>query len=273
MIDFLSQIEGELNTIFQSNTFLDKTGAHLCLASNAKRVRPLLVSYFAEILGLSKQKIIPIAVATELIHSASLLHDDGIDNADSRRGRPSVNHQWSNSVAVLSGNYLLSCAFIQLRSFGHEMTQEVIDVVSKMTQAAMLELQMRRSLDFTIEDWRAMAIGKTGSLFAFCGSSVALLMGHQEAHKAFTICGHHIGQIFQLADDICDLQEDEDNEEASFPRLLMTMGNQDPLPACREELLKQTTLAMKALEPWKSSAGSNQIKMWLEQLSSLGNAR
>lgn len=267
MSDFLGQIETELQQAFQSNTLLGKTGAHLCLAPHAKRVRPLLVSYFANALGIPASKIIPIATASELIHSASLLHDDVIDNADTRRGRSTVNAQWSNSVAVLSGNHLLSVAFTQLKNYTPEITQEAISVVAQMTEAAILELQMRNSLDFNIEDWRSMSTGKTGSLFAFCGTSVAMLAGDQAAEQAFRACGHHIGQVFQLVDDLHDIIEDTANQEASYPLLMSRFGHPEPLLACKAELKKQADLAISTLGPWSVTEGGQHISLWLNQLS------
>ena len=267
MTDFLGQIETKLAIAFQSGTLLDKTGAHLCMAPDAKRVRPLLVSYFAEALEIPESQIISIATASELIHSASLLHDDVIDNADARRGKPTVNCQWSNSVAVLSGNHLLALAFEQLQNHTPKITQEAISVVAQMTKAAILELQMRDSLDFNIEDWRSMVIGKTGSLFAFCGTSVALLAGNLEAQKAFQICGHHIGQVFQLVDDLHDIEEDTQNKEASYPLLMSLSGHAEPLNACKAELKKQAGLAISALGPWSTTRGGQQISRWLEQLA------
>ncbi len=267
MIDFLGRIESELQSAFQSNTLLSKTGAHLCLAPHAKRVRPLLVSYFAQALDLPVSQIIPIATASELIHSASLLHDDVIDHADCRRGRPTVNHQWNNSVAVLSGNYLLSLAFGKLLNFEPAITQEAISVVTQMTEAAILELQMRNSLDFNLEDWRRMSVGKTGSLFAFCGTAVALVTGDKRAQEAFRISGHHIGQVFQLADDLHDIEEDTHNLEASYPRLMAMAGHPEPLVACQTELKNQAELAVGALGPWALTEGGQQISLWLNQLT------
>ncbi|MEI6805799.1 MAG: polyprenyl synthetase family protein [Myxococcaceae bacterium] len=267
MSDFLSQVEQELGSAFKSNTLLGRTGAHLCLAPHAKRVRPLLTSYFAQALEIPVEKILPIAVASELIHSASLLHDDVIDNADMRRDKPTVNYQWSNSVAVLSGNYLLSLAFGRLKNYAPAITQEAISVVAQMTEAAILELQMRNSLDYNIEDWRHMSIGKTGSLFAFCGTTVALFKNDPKAQEAFRIAGHHIGQVFQLVDDLHDIEEDMNNHEASYPRLMSIAGHANPLVASKAELRKQAELAINALGPWALTDGGQQISLWLNQLA------
>ncbi len=270
MHDFLAQIEDGLKAAFETSTLLGQTGAHLCLASDAKRVRPLLTSYFAECLRLPIDEIIPLALASELIHSASLLHDDVIDAGDTRRGRPTVNAQWSNSIAVLSGNHLLAMAFKSLRGFSPEITQEAISVVSEMTDAAILELQMRGSQTHTTSDWRRMALGKTGSLFAFCGTSVALHANNPAAKEAFKASGHHIGQVFQLVDDLHDLKEDANNAEGSYPRLLALAGDSDPISSTKKELERQAKLGCQTLGPWLQTSGGSKIQIWLEQLTCLG---
>lgn len=267
MNDFLSQIETRLQLAFQSGTLLSQTSAHLCMAPYAKRVRPLLVSYFAEALNIPLKDIMGIATASELIHSASLLHDDVIDNADMRRGKSSVNSQWSNSVAVLSGNHLLALAFEQLGDYPPIITKEAISVVSQMTGAAILELQMRGKTDITLSDWQRMCIGKTGSLFGFCGTAVALFADNEEARKAFLQCGHHIGQVFQLVDDLHDLKEDQVNLEASFPRIMTLIGTPEPVLACKQELARQANLAIQSLGAWAQTSGAQKIATWLEQLS------
>ncbi|MES2504447.1 MAG: polyprenyl synthetase family protein [Myxococcota bacterium] len=267
MDDFLSHIEVRLQSAFGSNTLLSQTGGHLCLASGAKRVRPLLTAYFGSALNIPAQDIIPFAISSELIHSASLLHDDVVDAGEMRRGRPTVNAQWSNSVAVLSGNHLLSLALRELKPYSPAITQEAISVVDEMTRAAILELQMRNSKVHTIDDWRLMATGKTGSLFAFCGTSVALYAGDNFAAQAFKQAGHHIGTVFQLVDDLSDLQEDLKNLEGSYPRLLSLNGHTEPVDACKAELRVQAALAFESLGKWRDTEGGQQIKIWLDQLS------
>ena len=253
---------------FSGQTLLGQTGAHLCLAPDAKRVRPMLVGCYAEALGVELERVVPLAVSVELIHSASLFHDDVIDAGSTRRGRATVNTQWTNSIAILSGNHVLSLAFKQLAEFPPRITQEAIRVVSEMTQAAILELQMRNSLSHTIEDWRCMVNGKTGSLFGFCGTCVAVYAGNPEASQALGKSGEHIGQVFQLADDLNDIEEDIQNQEASYPRLMGLTGHQNPKAACEKELKKQAEKAFEALGNWGATSGGQRVKTWLEQLAS-----
>ncbi|MBH1989412.1 MAG: polyprenyl synthetase family protein [Myxococcaceae bacterium] len=266
MQDFLDCVDQRLLAAFQSNSLLSQTGSHLCLAAGAKRVRPLLVSYFAQMLSLDLNEVMEIALASEWIHSASLLHDDVIDNADSRRGRSTVNHQWSNSVAILSGNHLLALAFKELRVYAPEVTQEAITVVAEMTRSAIEELFMRGQENLTISQWRNMCLGKTGSLFAFCGTALCVGFKRLDAYEAFKTCGEHLGQMFQLADDLSDLQEDAQNLEASYPRILASQGEIFPQAACHQELLKQKQLALQAIDAWKNSTGYQSMESWLARL-------
>ncbi len=175
-----------------------------------------------------------MGVAAEFIHSASLLHDDIIDEADRRRGRPSVNHAYGNATAVLAGDFLLTEAFDLLRPFDRAISEQAILVVREMTKASMLELEARGKIDVTIEEWRAIAHGKTGALFSWCGFAVGHFLNDKTAADRLWQLGKHIGFIFQLADDLKDFHGDHAlkdicrdirNLESSLPIILAI--NQD----------------------------------------------
>jgi heptaprenyl diphosphate synthase len=178
---------------------------HLVLAPGAKRVRPLLTARFAALADLSPSATIDVACSVELIHSASLLHDDVVDAGDERRGRPTSNSRWGNEVAVLSGDYLLSQGILMLGPYGAEPVHRAIEVVAEMSRATVAEVSARGRLDLGLEGWREMAVGKTGALFGFCGSAVALIAGDRGLAKSFDEVGRAIGVAFQLADDLEDL--------------------------------------------------------------------
>lgn len=265
---FLKKINSALEFIFKSNTALNKAGSHLCVSSSAKRVRPLLTIYFANTLNVPAEDIFRLAIASELIHSASLLHDDVIDDSTVRRGIPTVNIQWNNSVAILSGNYLLVKAFDQLKGFPPSITWEAMTVINNMTEGAMLEISMRDHQNYhNIDNWKTMVTGKTGSLFSFCGTSVALYCGNSDAVTAFKIIGQHIGQIFQLIDELQDVLEDSKNLESTYINLVTNTGYKDPISLCRKELAKQIEFITRTIDPWKSTIGGKQIITWLEKLT------
>jgi octaprenyl-diphosphate synthase len=207
--DFLSQVESQIVSQLGGETprpedTLISAARHLCLGGG-KRARPMLVKIFGDTLGVPEAKLVDAAVAAELIHASSLLHDDVVDNGMFRRGRPTVNARWGNIVAVMSGDLLLSGALLKLSAFDPALTREALSTVAEMTRAAIDEVQARGNLDLTLEELKAIGEGKTGSLFGFCGKAAALVAGDHDAAKRFDAFGRRIGVAFQMADDIRDI--------------------------------------------------------------------
>lgn len=248
--DFVGRVEARLAELLGEGGLrapapLVEAARHLCLAGG-KRVRPRLVEAFGEALGLGPAAagdgLVGVAVAAELMHAASLLHDDVVDGGTLRRGRETVNARWGNTVAVLSGDLLLSAALSELRPNVAEsvaspsdvtrlrLVADAVDVVLEMTRAAMNEVAARWRIDLGLEAWRAIAEGKTGVLFGFCGHAAALLADDEAAAARHRRCGHHLGVAFQLADDLDDLlpggatgkdrYADVRNGNPSYPLLL-----------------------------------------------------
>jgi geranylgeranyl pyrophosphate synthase len=177
---------------------------HLCLGGG-KRARPMLVKIFGDTLGVPDGSLVAAGVAAEMIHAASLLHDDVVDNGMFRRGKPTVNARWGNVVAVMSGDLLLSGALIALARVDARMTATALATVAEMTRAAIAEVQARGNLGLTLGELRAIAEGKTGSLFGWCGVAAATAADNQEARGRFDAFGRRIGIAFQMADDIRDI--------------------------------------------------------------------
>lgn len=203
---------------------------HLCVAPSAKRARPLICLYYHWLFNDDiDDRIVPIGVAAEFIHAASLLHDDVVDDAHKRRGLSSANALFGNASAVLSGNFLLTQAFDLLRPLQRDFIDKAIIVVREMTISAMLEIDTRGKLEVTKDSWYRVARGKTGVLFAWCGWAAAV--NSQRLHDAERLwnLGFHIGNIFQMVDDLKDFSGDGQlkevandirNKEASMPILI-----------------------------------------------------
>jgi heptaprenyl diphosphate synthase len=185
---------------------LQRAAQHLCFAGG-KRARPRLTQLFGQAAGAPEEPLVAVAVAGELIHAASLLHDDVVDEGTIRRGRPTVNAVWGNTVAVLTGDLVLSLALAGLRPLPAVLMVEAVELIAAMTRASLLEVQTRGRLDLGFARWREVAVGKTGELFAWCGRGAAHLAGDAEARERFARCGRHLGVAFQLADDLKDLHE------------------------------------------------------------------
>src|SRR5512144_1649282 len=116
LADFLSEVEQAMDEALQTSvgdTLMD-AARHLCMGGGGKRARPMLVRLFGDAVGAPDEHLVDVAVAAELIHSASLLHDDVVDAGMFRRGRPTANARWGNVVAVMSGDLLLSGALLRL---------------------------------------------------------------------------------------------------------------------------------------------------------------
>lgn len=208
--DFLVDVEHALiaelggEKVATSQTLLT-AARHLCLGAGGKRARPLLVRIFGDTVGVAPRRLVEVAAAAELIHSASLLHDDVVDAGMYRRGRPTVNAKWGNIVAVMSGDLLLSGALLRLSHVDPALTASALGVVSQMTKAAIAEVEARGNLKLSLQALREIAEGKTGSLFGWCGLAAATVGEDPHAGRCFDAFGRRLGIAFQMADDIRDV--------------------------------------------------------------------
>ena len=170
-----------------------------------KMLRPQMTLLAADTLGqASSRRTLLLATAVEMIHNASLLHDDIIDRSDTRRGQPSVNARWNNSVAVLVGDYLLA----QVMRILHEIdepdtTHRIIQTVEAMAEAELLAQENEGSKINSSSTYLKIIDGKTARLFA-----TACALGNPE-YEEF---GLHYGRLFQLQDDIADGEDNEYTE-------------------------------------------------------------
>jgi len=206
---FLASVEKRLTSVLSAQPEDDipllQAARRLTLAPGAKRLRPRMVWASAEQLGVGNDGLIDAAVAGELTHSASLLHDDVVDEGTIRRGQPTANVTFGNAVAVLAGDLLLSVALEQIGAHPAELVRTAIEVVRRMSQASMLEIASRGRLDLDLAGWREVAAGKTGELFGWCCAAPARFAGALVEAEQLRRCGRHLGIAFQMADDLLDL--------------------------------------------------------------------
>lgn len=206
---WLSRVEERLAEVVSTADVLAQAQQHLVQAPMAKRLRPRAVALFAEIVGVSSDPsdaaLVDDAVGVELIHTASLLHDDVVDHARARRGRPSANALFSDGVAVLAGDELLAKA---LRLFSPGALPAAIDAVAAMAQAALLEVQIRGRADATPEQCMRIMDGKTAALFSLCGH-IAGCRADADSARRMARAGRALGRAFQIKDDVDDLVRDD----------------------------------------------------------------
>lgn len=171
-----------------------------------KRLRPLLTFIMANLFKVDLESITPFARSTELVHAASLSHDDVIDNATMRRGAPSINVLASNKKAVLAGDYLLSSVIVDLTLTGRlDLVREMSLVIKDLSEGEWLQLDLISSRDYTRELIREIALKKTSSVMSYCTLAPAMF-SHAPAHiqEHARVLGLKLGLAFQLIDDTLD---------------------------------------------------------------------
>lgn len=205
----LERVETELAAAVRSeDPFLGEVAAHLVKAGG-KRLRPALTlctGYAANGIGPATDETITGAVAVELVHLGSLYHDDVIDEAETRRGVPSVNARWSNIVAILAGDYLLARASELAASLGAPVAALLAETIGELCRGQVLELQHLFDVDRSEAIYFSAIGGKTAALFATAcriGGMVAEVEG--PTLDALTEFGHHLGVCFQIVDDVLDV--------------------------------------------------------------------
>lgn len=286
---FLDIVEGRLREAVRGDGLLGAAAAHLVEAPAAKRARPRLVRAFGSLANVipSSPSLVASAAAVELIHTASLLHDDVVDEANERRGRPSANARFGNSAAVLAGDVVLSRA-LGLLSFDPAAIAAAIDVLGTMSVAAVREVEVRGRADLPLADHRAIADGKTAALFGLCGRLAGLVAGDNDAAARFEDAARSIGLAFQLADDAGDVENDlrertpthpilvAAREDAQVARELAVMWSPGAaiedapalaarilagpaVPATLDVVRAHVAAARSALEPWAGADAHAEI--------------
>ena len=203
-----------LNT---DNPLLSSVFEHLSIGKG-KQLRPVITLLSAKLCRGITDKTISSAVALELIHTASLIHDDIVDMSDMRRGQASVNAQWNNKVAVLTGDYLLSQSLDIISSIRNQsILNIVLNMARQLASGELYELHYGQSMWISEEEYYNIIEHKTAMLFEACTEvgavSAAATPKHQRAMRAFGNC---MGMCFQLKDDELDYS---DNDDLGKPRM------------------------------------------------------
>lgn len=205
--DDLVAFEKELRIALEADSPLIYSITRHLLGRQGKRLRPALVFLSARAEGPLPEKALQAGLAIELIHTATLLHDDVVDESNTRRGQESVNTKWNNLVSVLMGDYLFSKAFHMLvRAGSTDLMTTVSAATEKVSFGELIEVQ--ESHNFKIDEAGYLRIidAKTASLFAASCEAGAILAGSkQETRNRLRSYGTEIGTAFQISDDLLDL--------------------------------------------------------------------
>lgn len=182
--------------------------ANYILRQKGKKIRPLLVLLSSKVAGGVNERSYRGAVLVELLHTATLIHDDVVDNADKRRGFWSINRMFKNKVAVLMGDYLLSRGLmIAVEGKDYDFLGVITEAVKRMSEGELLQIQKTRKLDIDEETYFKVISDKTASLLETCCQIGAMSASeNEEYHKAMKKFGQSIGISFQIRDDILDFE-------------------------------------------------------------------
>ena len=207
----LEEFEAFFLESMRSNVpLLDKV-IHYIAKRKGKQIRPMFVFLVARMLGgQGENRTYSAAALVELLHTATLVHDDVVDDANERRGFFSVNALWKNKIAVLVGDYLLSRSLLTSIDNKDFASLEVIArAVKAMSEGELLQLEKSRTLDITEEVYMEVIRQKTGSLIAACCEAAAISVGRQDLAEHMRKFGETVGLAFQIKDDIFDYGTDE----------------------------------------------------------------
>jgi len=203
----LVKVEEELHSYTHASIQpITDVGEHL-LNAGGKRIRPALLLLTAKMLGEVSHSTIRLAAVVELIHNATLVHDDIIDGADTRRGRPSVHAQWGNSMTVLAGDWLYMQSFeVALREKNLDVLSTLIEITQQMVEGEMIQLTLIGKADAGADQLLDIVKRKTAFLFSGCMKLPAIAAGlAPKTADCLASIGMNLGMAFQLVDDLLDL--------------------------------------------------------------------
>ncbi len=204
----------EVEKLFHENlaspvAIVDEIGAFVG-QGGGKRVRPTLHLLCADLCGYKGPHDVLLATVLEFIHSATLIHDDVIDAAATRRGRPSVNRGWGNTITVLFGDYLYAKAMeMALRAGSLRVMDRLAWITLRMTEGEMIQTRFAGRLDLSVDEYMDLIERKTAVLFGGCCELAGILAGvEKQTEGALRRYGLHIGLAFQIVDDMLDFTGD-----------------------------------------------------------------
>ena len=249
---FKSQLKSDVVLMNDTLSFVSE--------SIGKMMRPTLLLLVAKSIGNVNEKTFAAATSVEMLHTASLLHDDVIDESDKRRGRQSLNTRFNNNVAVLTGDYMFSMALNCTARTGDIRVVDAISVMGRdLPNGEVMQVELQQNGSYSEENYLKVIYYKTASLFVCCCTcAVYTAGGSDELVEKFSNYGKYIGLCFQMKDDIFDYYSNDigkptgsDMREGkiTLPALYVLRTSSNPLlTPIREKLSKGIYLDEKEIE-------------------------
>ncbi len=212
IISEMEEFEKVYSKVLNNDNTLLVNVHNYIMAAGGKRLRPILTLLAAKVNGEVNKATLYGALSLELLHTASLVHDDVIDDTDERRGRPAVNARWTNKIAVLTGDYILSKSLYCANKTKDLDIMEVISIVGMvLPDGELLQLAQTKQTSINEDDYFEIVKRKTALLFATCLQVGGLSVEADEATiETLKKAGEYIGICFQVKDDLFDYFENAD---------------------------------------------------------------
>ncbi len=203
-------VETELKNVVKDSSDIVSEAAGYAIESGGKRLRPILILIVGKIFNSEQDKLIKAAAAIELIHTATLIHDDVIDHSDTRRGKLTIKQKWGDEIAILIADYLFSNAFnLALDTLNPSVLKIISNATNKICEGELYQLQKRNTF-FSLDDYYNIIQSKTAELFSACANIAASLS--ECPSKLFDDIiqfGLNFGMAFQIIDDVLDYVGDK----------------------------------------------------------------
>lgn len=203
----LNYIEKELErSVDSASPIIRKASLHL-LRAGGKRIRPIFVLLASEFGQFSLQQVAKVAVSLELVHMASLVHDDVIDNSDMRRGHQTVKAKWNNRIAMYTGDYIFAQALVSIADIKNPAVHQLLaKTMLEICEGEIIQIEHQRVVNQTIRDYLRRIKRKTALLLSSSCELGALVSGAEPSVvKKLSRFGYYAGMSFQITDDILDL--------------------------------------------------------------------
>ncbi|PKL89407.1 MAG: polyprenyl synthetase [Ignavibacteriae bacterium HGW-Ignavibacteriae-2] len=206
IIEELSHFDSVFKNNLKSDVILVDLVARYIIKQKGKRIRPILVLLSAKLAGGITERSYRGAALVELLHTATLVHDDVVDGAEKRRSFPSINAIWKNKIAVLMGDYLLSRGLmIAVENNDFDFLKTITNTVKRMSEGELLQMSKTRKLNINEETYFRIISDKTASLLSTCCEIGALSStNNADQISALKNFGEYLGLSFQIRDDILD---------------------------------------------------------------------
>ena len=247
-------------SLLKSDVMLMNDALSFLSESVGKMMRPMLVILVSKSIGNVDEKNFSAAAAVEMLHTASLLHDDVIDESDKRRGRPSLNTRFNNNVAVLTGDYMFSMALNCTAKTGDIRVIDAISIMGRdLPNGEVMQVELQQNGSYSEENYLKVIYYKTASLFVCCAACAVYTAGGSDEYvEKFSNYAKYAGLCFQMKDDIFDYYSndigkptgsDMSEGKITLPALYVLRTSSNPLlQTIKEKLSNGIYLDKKEIE-------------------------